>query len=623
MSDIFVSSGLPVDRNKIAKSLSWTPRTKSWTGEIGDLSWVVTRVDDPALWAPARDPESGVCVILGGRIAPEEAGWKAAEGLPYEGGLACRLVLDHWLRGGARAVESLNGGAQMIVIDEKKRELHCRTDRMGFYPAFTWDAGGFLLCSHPDVAAAALEDAGRPCDFDPVTMAEFLRTGTATHPHTYWHGIRQLDAGTRHRFEFGSPAGLRESSVYWRPANVEGAWLANRGEIVERLAGALLSSVRRRTLPRLGKVALLLSAGADSRTALFGANEPSAVNCFTFYDEVNTEFTNAKKLAGIAGAPHEGYQRGKDYYFEHAPEAVRITGGMWSMDSAHYSGLLPRLSGANFGVVLTGCYADYLFKGLAYNRRRRSVHGKTFPLYTLCDVQHQFYQPFASLSDEWTGRVTERLDRRFAGLAGGSDRTAAAAEFLRLSPIVREADAAGRLLLRHTAAFDPFTSDNDVLEIAGAMHPSQKLNGVPFGMAVERVTGPRAKEVLNNNYGAPVGASELTRVTSFLLSSLKRKISGQGGGQPFERDPNSVATAGSWPYFPRVIKFSQRLRDWRSALPGAQEDFLFGVLGEDRRRWSIEEWADRDHSLFMRLYTASLWLSQNPGALGRVRAVRA
>jgi asparagine synthase (glutamine-hydrolysing) len=618
VSDILIAAGLDCDAGALAQQLSWTPQTKAWTGLAGGLTWVVTRVDAPELWAPAYDRQSGVRALIGGRIAPEEAEWKAAEALPYEGGLACRIVIDRWLKGGAAAVERLNGGAQIIVIDERKRELHVWTDRMGFYPAFAWTDGGFLLCSHPDVAATALEAAGRPCDFDPVTMAEFLRTGTSVHPHTYWHGIRHMDAGTRFRFTFGDAPRLAESATYWRPAYLEGEpYLTDRREIVDRLATALKSAVQRRTLPRLGKVAVLLSAGADSRTALFGACAPSKVTCYTLYDEPNAELAGAEALASTAGAVHRTLQRSKDYYIQHAPAAVRVSGGMWSVDAAAFGGVCEAIKQDEAGTVLTGCYTDYLLKGLAYNRRHREIFGRSLPVYALDRPSYQFYQPFAAIAPNWATVVEARLESHYGKLPGGAHHPASGAEFIRLSPIAREADAAGRLFLRRTVPVDYFTADNAVIELAAAIHPAEKVSGIAFGMAVEQVTGPRANHILNNNYHARVGASEVGRVAAFVLASLKRKLSRQGGGQPFEDDPQSVATVGSWPNHGRVIKLAPGLKTWRESISKDQKELLFGMIGQERRDWSLDQWGDQDPSLFYRLYTASLWLSQNTRVLAR------
>jgi asparagine synthase (glutamine-hydrolysing) len=616
VSDIFLSAGVAVETTQIEAHLRWVPNSACWSGSQDGLAWVVSRVDDPILWAPAFDPVSRVRVLLGGRLALEESDWERASRLPYEGGLAARHVLQAWLKQGQKGLEALNGGALAVMIDEGKREVFVQTDRMGFYPAFQRRGPGLLLCSHPDVAAAALERAGYPCDFDAVTMAEFLRTGTATQPHTYWRQISQLDPGAHYRGAYaGGGNGLAKVKDYWRPAYFEGRYITDRREIVARLAEALSRSVRLRTHSRLGKVAVLLSSGADSRTALFGAQRPSEVVAFTMYDEPNEELYGARRLAAAAGAVHIGFQRSQDYYIAHAAEAVRISGGMWSVDSAHYGGLLPEINAAQAGVVLTGCYADYLLKGLAYNRRHRMLAGRALPLYRLAPFADEFYQPYAEITGDWRERVEQRLNSRFASVAAERCQVASAAEYFRLAPIIREADASGRLFLRRTSPIDLFMSDNDVLDLAGLICPSEKINGIPFGMAVDRICGKEARRIPNNNYGTPVGASEIQRVSSFLKASLWRKISGKGSGQPYDRNPKSVATVASWPYLPRVIELSVQLRQWRTDLPKDQDELLFEMIGAERRSWTIEDWARRAPTLFMRLFTASLWLSQNTRAL--------
>lgn len=616
MSDLFISAGLPCDAQVIAKRLSWTPYTKFWSGSTADLTWVVTRVDDPTLWSPAYDRQSGVRALLGGRIAPEEAEWVAAEELPYEGGLACRLIIDRWLKGGAKAVQALNGGAQIVIIDERKAVMHTWTDRMGFYPAFAWTDGGFLLCSHPDVAAAVLDDAGRSCAFDPVTMAEFLRTGTATHPHTYWRGVVHMDAATHFELEFGGAPRMKSSTVYWRPAYMRGEpYLTNRSEIVERLTAALLSAVRKRTLPRLGKVGVLLSGGADSRTALFGACEPSAVTCFTLYDEPNPELSNAKRLAQIARAKHVSIKRSKEYYFENASEAVRVSGGMWSIESAHSTGSISAISGEGIGTILTGCYADYMLKGITYDTTSRQLLGRNLPLQKFAPFNFEWHHPHCRLMSKWDSLVEMRLVARYQALAEHTDRARSELEFARLMQIVREPDASGRLYLRRAFPVDFFMSDNDVVELFGQICPSEKLNAIPFGMAVANITGEQGDQVLNNNYSAPVGAQELHRVFSFILNSIGRKLAGERSRQPFERDPTSIATVGSWPHMPRAMRLSATMQEWKSQISADQLEFFCALIGEKISTWTLDEWADRNPFLLIRLYTASLWLTQQPQAL--------
>ncbi|MEM9028957.1 MAG: asparagine synthase-related protein [Pseudomonadota bacterium] len=618
MSDLYVSAGLDVNPTDVCAGLRWLPSTNAWAGDCGGLTWVAARVDNPTLWSPARDPASQTQAIVAGRFAFDESEWASAERLPYQGGLAARLLLDRWLQGGAQAVQQLNGAGVAVIMDERARELHVWTDRMGFYPLFAWQGTGFLVCSHPDIAANALATAGRPCAFDAVTMAEFMQTGTATQPHSYWRGIDQCEAGTYYHFSWGDEARLKNQTIYWRPAYFDEPYLEDRRKIVDQLEAALSGAVAKRTLSRLGHTVVLLSAGADSRAVLFGARNPSELTCLTLYDDPNEELFGAQNLAAAANAAHIKIRRDPDYYIDHAAQAVRLSGGMWSIESAHYGGLIDYFREAQVDSVLTGCYADYLLKGLAYNRQAKRILGRDIPLYELTDFDYEFYLPFAQIEPEWSAKVQERLEARFAPVNSAGIRTCSVAEYLRLSPIAREGDAAGRLTLRRMSGHDFFLADSEVLELFGRMAPGEKLNGIPFGMAVANIVGKRGSKVPNNNYGATVGASETQRVGEFIAASLRRKVLRKGSGHPFERNPSSVATAGSWPYMPRIIKLSDQLRDWCRSQPADQREFISGVIGSERLGWSVDDWAVRDATLFVRYYSASLWLSQNPVALRRV-----
>jgi asparagine synthase (glutamine-hydrolysing) len=559
---------------------------------------------------------SGVRALVVGRFAFTEDQWSQSEKLSFEGGLAARMLLDRWLRGGVTQVETLNGGGLAIIIDERQRHLHVWTDRMGVYPAFG-SAGSFkILGSHPDVIAHVLESVGATPKFDPATMAEFLATGTATHPHTYWGGIDHLDAGTHYKIDWSRTVVRCERRIYWRPAYFSGTYLTNRNDIVERLQAALTGAVQRRTLERLGKVAVLLSSGADSRAALFAARDPSKVTCYTFYDEPNPELKGARALAKVAGAEHIAIRRDRDYYFRHAKEAVRASGGMWSIESAHHGGLCEAFGTAVPDVVLSGCYADYLLKGIAYNHSPKRIFGRPIPLNTFSSYERRWHHPHFSLSDDWEKRVEDRLNCRYNMTSSQVSDAQSAAEYLRLSPLVREPDASGRLFLRRFTGLDVFIADNEVIELFGSIAPDQKINGIPFGMAVERICGEGARKVLNNNYSAPVGATEFARIRSFLLSSLKRKVRRAVGGRRFADNTTSIATLGSWPDFARAAPQSQVLNAWYAAREGAEDDFLSSMLGEARRRRTLEEWAKAEPTLLLRYYTAALWLSAHPGALG-------
>ena len=67
------------------------------------------------------------------------------------------------------------------------------------------------------------------------------------------------------------------------------------------------------------------------------------------------------------------------------------------------------------------------------------------------------------------------------------------AAYILLSPIIREPDASGRHTLGCSSSLDVIMADNDILDLVFDISPYQKLNGIPFGMAVSRITGQLGK----------------------------------------------------------------------------------------------------------------------------------
>jgi asparagine synthase (glutamine-hydrolysing) len=610
MSEFFISSKSNFNYAKIKSQLTWTSYTHSWAKNIENLSWVATRVDSPDIWAPAYDNNTKTFAIVLGRLAFDELDWNLAEKLPYKGGLASRLVLYYWDKKKHFGIERFNGSALIIIVEESRRKFHLWTDRLGLFPSFYFLDHRVAISSNQDVLANTLKQSAISCKFNITTMAEFLMTGTSVHPNTYWTPIRQMDAGSYYCFSSEMNKNLIDNYKYWRPSFFYNKnYISNRLELVERLENALLLSIKKRTLPRLGKVGVLLSSGADSRAALFAANKSEGITAFTLYDEINPELIGAESLAKIANCKHIKFKREKDYYFKNAEQAIKYSSGMWSIDSAHYGGVIDLIKSENIDVLLTGCYADYLLKGLAYNRKNKTLFKKNLPLYEFVNFSYQWYQPFSLINHSWRHKVEERLDRYFDEFKRSNFNSNSIAEFLRLSPIIREADAIGRHTLRCTLPHDFFISDNEILEIFGSMSPDQKINGIPFGMAVERITGKAARSVLNNNYSARVGAQEFERIFDFILASIKRKI------KSTYNNKNSISSFGSWPHFPNEIKKSETLKSWDTSQDKSIKELIISIIGEEKFSWTLNDWAERDSFLLMRYFTASSWLSQNPSAM--------
>jgi asparagine synthase (glutamine-hydrolysing) len=301
-------------------------------------------------------------------------------------------------------------------------------------------------------------------------------------------------------------------------------------------------------------------------------------------------------------------RRDPDYYGRNAGEAMRVAGGMWSAIDAHYVGAADQIREANPGTILTGCYADYMFKGLLLNRRLRTLFGRNLPLYEPADFAWEYYQPFGRLADQWQQQVKGRLESRFPeDLRRKYAQNRLAVENLRLRPLSREPDASGRACLWRTQPWDPFLFDNDVLSVYSRLSAEMKLNGIVFGRAVGKVIGPAGRQVPNNNYGTPVDASEAERAFWFLMASFKRKLRRAFGRENHAR---GLASSGSWPNWDYYVGHSPVIAEqWNN--PGKELRGLFSnILGRDPWQMPLAEWARTDSLVFMRLWSAKLWLQQ-------------
>ncbi|MBG87081.1 MAG: hypothetical protein CMO80_09305 [Verrucomicrobiales bacterium] len=595
MSSFFISPNDPKFGQEIASRLAFTADATTWSGSALAGSYALARVDQEELWSPAEDVETSTSVIIGGRLAISEDQWKHAETLPMRGGLAARLILDAWKSDSSGLTALLNGAAAVAIFDPDSG-LHLFTDCLGAYPVFLGSNG--FLCSHPDVLAEAMKKAGTPVEIDHTSLAECIATGTTSQPHSYWKQIRMLEPGAHYTWS-GRETIAPSQEFYWQPA------FPSREEsddtIVADLASALKTAVKLRTNPRFGNTLVMLSGGADSRLALFCADSPSNVDCVSVCDEPNAETETAAALAKAAGASHEILRRTPDYYGENAERAVRVGAGMHSLIDAHFAGFRDQLMGRDPGVMLTGCYADYLLKGLSLNRRYKRLFGKALPVYRQSDFSFQYYHPHCELGEAWQSRVMDRLGERYREeLRGQYHCRELEMEDLRIRPLAREADSLGRMHSWRTLPWDPFFADAEIADVCARMSARQKRNGIVFSQAVARAIGPVGSAIRNNNYGTRLDAGEFGRITGFLVGVVKRKLGLEKSG----------GTSGSWPNWHQYAESSEAIQRLWSSPSSADRQFLTEVMGDDPWKTEVAEWARHRPLVFLRLLTVKIWLGQ-------------
>ena len=590
-----------------AQALCFVPQASAQALQLGGWTGFRIGLAVGAEDSPAVDGGSGTQVVLIGRIYPEAAAWQRSRALGDRPGGLSRWLLERWQDDPKGFPELLNGPAIALVWEPPSCTLHLFTDRMGICPVYANDSGPLRLASHPDVLADLLASEGHPCELDMSSLAECLATGSGVPPYTYHRGVHQLESASHYRFVGHGPRPTGSRLDTWAPAPPPEAQL-HEGALAEEFAAALRDAGRRRDPTDIGAQGLLLSGGADSRALLFSVAEPAAVKTLTFCDQTNPEARTAARLAAIAGAEHHPLLRGPEHYGEGATQTVRVTAGMWSIKDAHFCGFLPALNRLGLGNLMTGCYTDYLYKGLAYNRRAQHFLGKDLPLDDLgARFDPEFYQPHFRLATKWEAAVQERLNERFpAPVRERYAKHPEEAEDLRLRPLSREADAMGRLFLLRTLPWDPVMADFALLPFYRRLLPPQKLNARVFRQAVLRMMPDRARRIRNNNDGAPLGACESTRKLRYIAQMSVRKLARLAGWQPTRR----LATEGSWPDFGYYVAHSAVLKElWSNPSPGVR-GILCELLGQDPWERSLVEWTRGGSDFILRLITLRIWLEQ-------------
>lgn len=582
---------------KAAKLLAFTPRSRSSVLETATWSLVLTSTDRPDLWGPYTSP-GGLIVAIAGRIALDESQWQAAESMAGEGGLAAKAVGRIFQESGMEGVERLGGNAALLVYDPEARRLYLMTDAAGAFPVFRVTADHLpVFGSHPDVVAAV---AGVAREYDEVSMTEFLLTSTVTPPHTYYRRVKFVDQGTLLTFDLGTrdqvlPPRLRK---YFEPSLVADA-NASEEDLAEELAVAFRRAVQRRTLPRLGRTAVALSGGLDSRAVLASVANPENVFAFCVYNEPNRELLTAQAIAEALRTRFLPWQRDPEYYGRTADQGVRISGGMGTFANNHFLGVLDRLHQEGADNLLTGCYCDYLFKGLPLNRTAHWLTGRE----QLAPFRQQFYFSHHLRPTPFQKEIRERLESRVPQEFQAQDnpQKILQVEARRTFPLCYEGDNQQRVVPQRVSGWYLPMADRAILDVYCRIPSRYKLNRSVYSKAVRRLCRGAVETVPDANTGARVGAPWTTELITTQWARLKRKMG---------RFQKKLGTDGSWPDWHQYVRQSKCLADLWGRPNAPAKDFFLRVLSPADVRSRAVDYQGKDTFFFVSLLTLKLWFDQ-------------
>ena len=597
MSDFFLDfrHGESSPLKRVAERLRFFEDTASAIVADRRFGMVVTYTGDEALWSPYRG-ETDVLVAVAGRPVFDEHEWEA-ERSEGAGGLASRIIHDRYEQHGVSGIQSLNGCCAVIVCDRPRGLVHLVTDCVGGFPAFEHNSSrGVAYCSHPDVLA---DSVGEAHQLDEISLVEFGLTGTVTPPYSYYRRVRAADHGTIFTFDLKQPA--PPQPVKRRHFLIEPRIdpQVSVDQIADELAVALRRAVRRRTARRLGSAAIGLSGGLDSRAIAACVEASPGTFAFCCYDEPNREFKVARTVAESLAIPFVPVLRGCDYYADHAELGVRISGGMGSFANNHFLGAIPRLKAAGMSSLVTGCYCDYLFKGLPLDRHTLWPSGRE----TLAPYQHRFYFEHYASSTPLAGEARERWESRIPLEFRRRDSVESVfcLEAGRTFPLFYEGDNQQRLIPPRVTGWSPPFIDRDVLDVYRRVPYHAKLNRSLFRKAVSLIDH-RLMTIVDANTGARPDASSLQETVSRNVLRVQRRLRGAG---------RSLWSDGSWPNWKSYVPRSQKLATlWARPNPDAM-DFFRRAFGQENVGARSDAYVGDRAFLFVQLLTLKLWLDQH------------
>lgn len=492
-------------------------------------------------------------------------------------------------------------GAFAAVI-QSGADTYAVTDRFNVIPLYVGKAGNRIaLSTETDALARRL---GIEDDLDLVTMAQALQMWYATHPYTFYRSIRELEPASIHHWD---ASGRYTRTPYWE-AQFRDNEANSTDALADELAAAIRSGVRRR-IEESERPGLFLSAGADSRGILFPASEVRPVTSFTFYDLPNAELVGARRLAEAAGQRHIGLQRDPEHYGRSAVDVVRLSGGMWNFLDGHAFGFTDQLKEHSLDLLLTGDFADLLFKGNGFDIEYRTFAGKALPLKKVAPFRRAWRRPRSRIADAWETAINERLDQQYREIETDetSDESWWRIAHARVGSLTRAPAYGGIAAMQRSLPWDTFMADARMAAVYEKLTISARINAGVWEEAVRTLTPRRARRIANNNVLAPVGATDTEKVGRFLYGVAYRRIVGKEvDGTPLD----GSVTRGSWPNWSTYLSQSPVIANLWSGISADSREIISLLRGEDPWQRSHIDHVRKDALGFGRLLTQALWLDE-------------
>ena len=319
------------------------------------------------------------------------------------------------------------------------------------------------------------------------------------------------------------------------------------------------------------------------------------LDAITLYSEDNHELKVTKSIAKTLDVNHILIKRDKDYYLDSFDSSIRINGGRSLPIDDHFYNLSKDLNIKKYDSILTGCYADWIFKGIALNRKQVSILKYKLPLYKLKKFSYNFFSKRTQLKKKYEEKIKEREDQIFLDKNSHLN-----CEIVRIFPLFQEETSATRLTLQQLFPWDSIFSDNDVIKVYSQIPADFKLNSELYDKAVSKNL-QKVKNIPHANKRHKIGINKYLGATLYVISIIKNKLL----KLIRIKNINSVAGEGSWINFKEYAR-NKEIKDFWDAIENTK---LFQEILNFNKE-SFNEVIKNDYNLIYKCITLDKVLKQ-------------
>ena len=463
-------------------------------------------------WNSYLDDKNNIHIMILGRPVLEVNEWKNFK--KSEENYISKILIKKFIELNINDFcNQLNGAFTILIIDYNKNNLIIITDKLGIYPIYVHGKDALKSLQFSSNLNMLVDNIVGKIDLDKISLAEFLKKGFIYHPNTFYNEIKTLDNGSYCVLDF-----QKDTIIINKYFKIKEKPKYDFNYLVNKLSKALLKSIERRTLQNFGRKAVLLSGGSDSRMILENSFDPST-HAITLYNEENHEIKITKKITKTLKANHLLIKRDENYYFRSFNQSIDINGGRSLPIDDHFLNLKFDERIKQYDTILTGCYADWMFKGIALDREQLSFFSFIkLPLYKLMNFNYNFFSKRTLLKKEYEEIIKKREDKFFLNKSSHFDN-----EINRLFPLLQEETSSTRLTLQQFFPWDSIFSDNDVIEIFEEIPVNYKLNSQVYDKAVSLIL-KKTKNIPHSNKRHKIGINKYYGAFLYLFNIIINKI---------------------------------------------------------------------------------------------------